>query len=157
MSVERLGTTEGMNVPGMKVIPIISYALVHNGIVSLCGIPAEVGDVKVQTRQVLDRIDQLLQMTGTDKSKLLVAQVWLANMSDFDDHNTVWNDWVDRQNPPVRACVGAPALVQLGRAARRILLRQRRTLCANPLDSVALSLKIFDQHQVVYFSVKTHD
>jgi enamine deaminase RidA (YjgF/YER057c/UK114 family) len=158
MSVERLGTTEGMNVPGMKVIPIISYALVHNGIVSLCGIPADpVGDVKVQTRQVLDRIDQLLQMTGTDKSKLLVAQVWLANMSDFDDHNTVWNDWVNRQNPPVRACVGAPALVQLGRAARRILLRQRRTPCANPLDSVALSLKIFDQHQVVYFSVKTHD
>ena len=158
MSVERLGTTEGMNVPGMKVIPIISYALVHNGIVSLCGIPADpVGDVKVQTRQVLDRIDQLLQMTGTDKSKLLVAQVWLANMSDFDDHNSVWNDWVNRQNPPVRACVGAPALVQLGRAARRILLRQRRTPCANPLDSVALSLKIFDQHQVVYFSVKTHD
>ena len=158
MSVERLGTTEGMNVPGMKVIPIISYALVHNGIVSLCGIPADpVGDVKVQTRQVLDRIDQLLQMAGTDKSRLLVAQVWLANMSDFDDHNTVWNDWVNRQNPPVRACVGAPALVQLGRAARRILLRQRRTPCANPLDSVALSLKIFDQHQVVYFSVKTHD
>ena|SRR5215469_6010795 len=67
-----------------------------------------VGNVKVQTRQVLDRIDQLLQMAGTDKSKLLVAQVWLADMSDFDDHNTIWNDWVDRQNPPVRACVGAP-------------------------------------------------
>src|SRR5215467_10428807 len=65
-----------------------------------------VGNVKVQTRQVLDRIDQLLQMAGTDKSKLLVAQVWLADMSDFDDHNS--NDWVDRQNPPVRACVGAP-------------------------------------------------
>jgi len=41
MSVERLGTTEGANVPGMKVVPIISYALVHNGIVSLCGIPAD--------------------------------------------------------------------------------------------------------------------
>jgi len=109
MSVERLGTTEGANVPGMKVVPIISYAVVHNGIVSLCGIPADpVGNVKVQTRQVLDRIDQLLQMAGTDKAKLLVAQVWLADMSDFDDHNTIWNDWVDRQNPPVRACVGAP-------------------------------------------------
>jgi len=109
MSVERLGTTEGANVPGMKVVPIISYAVVHNGIVSLCGIPADpVGNVKVQTRQVLDRIDQLLQMAGTDKSKLLVAQVWLADMSDFDDHNTIWNDWVDRQNPPVRACVRAP-------------------------------------------------
>ena len=94
---------------GYENTPIISYALVHNDVVSLCGIPGDpVGDVKVQTRQVLERIDQLLQMAGTDKSKLLVAQVWLADMSDFDDHNTVWNDWVDRQNPPVRACVGAP-------------------------------------------------
>jgi len=58
----------------MKVVPIISYALAHNGIVSLCGIPGDpVGDIKVQTRQVLERIDQLLQMAGTDKSKLLVA------------------------------------------------------------------------------------
>jgi enamine deaminase RidA (YjgF/YER057c/UK114 family) len=108
MSIERIGTTEGMKVPGMKVVPIISYALAHNGIVSLCGIPGDpVGDIKVQTRQVLERIDQLLQMAGTDKSKLLVAQVWLADMNDFDLHNTVWNEWVDRKNPPVRACVGA--------------------------------------------------
>jgi len=61
---------------------------------------------------VPERIDQLLQMAGTDKSKLLVAQVWLADMSDFDDHNAVWNDWVDRQNPPVRACVGASSGMQ---------------------------------------------
>ena len=52
--------------------------------------------------------EELLQMAGTDKSKLLVAHVWLADMTDFDDHNAVWNDWVDRQNPPVRVCVGAP-------------------------------------------------
>ena len=109
MTIQRLGTTEGMSVLGMKTVPIISYALVHNDVVSLCGIPGDpVGDVKAQTRQVLERIDQLLQMAGSDKSKLLVAQVWLADMSDFDDHNAVWNDWVDRQNPPVRACVGAP-------------------------------------------------
>jgi len=40
MSVERLGTTEGANVPGMKVVPIISYAVVHNGIVSLLRYPS---------------------------------------------------------------------------------------------------------------------
>jgi enamine deaminase RidA (YjgF/YER057c/UK114 family) len=51
-----------MDIPGMKVVPIISFAVVHNGIVSLCGVPADpIGDVKVQTRQVLERIDQLLQ------------------------------------------------------------------------------------------------
>ena len=88
---------------------IISFAIVHNGIVNLCGITADpIGDIKVQTRQVLERIDQILQMAGTDKSKLLFAQVWLADMRDFDDHNSVWNDWVDRQNPPARACIGAP-------------------------------------------------
>ena len=82
---------------------------VHNGMVDLCGTTAEPeGDVKVQTKKVLESIDKLLQMAGTDKSKLLFAQVWLANMQDFEDHNSVWNDWVDRQNPPARACVGAP-------------------------------------------------
>jgi enamine deaminase RidA (YjgF/YER057c/UK114 family) len=110
MTIQRIGTSEGVkDIPGIKVMPIISYAVVHNGIVSLCGITAQsAGDVKVQTKEVLESIDKLLQMAGTDKSKLLSAQVWLADMHDFDDHNSVWNDWVDRQKPPVRACVGAP-------------------------------------------------
>jgi enamine deaminase RidA (YjgF/YER057c/UK114 family) len=67
-----------------------------------------VGDIQAQTRQVLERIDRLLAGAGTDKSKLLTAQVWLSDMSLFAAHNAVWNEWVDRQNPPVRACVGAP-------------------------------------------------
>jgi enamine deaminase RidA (YjgF/YER057c/UK114 family) len=114
MTTQRLGTTAGMEIPGMKVVPIISLAVVHNGVVSLCGMTADpIGDVKVQTKQVLERIDHLLKMAGTDKSKLLVAQVWLANMHDFDDHNSVWNEWVDKQNPPARACVEA-ALWQPG-------------------------------------------
>jgi len=110
MTIQRIGTSEGMkDVFGVRVLPIISFAVVHNGIVSLCGVTADpIGDVKVQTNQVLERIDQLLQKAGTDKSKLLTAHVWLADMRDFEDHNSVWNEWVDRQNPPVRVCVGAP-------------------------------------------------
>ncbi len=47
MSTQRIGTTEGMDIPGMKVVPIISLAVVHNGIVSLCGMTADpIGDVK---------------------------------------------------------------------------------------------------------------
>jgi enamine deaminase RidA (YjgF/YER057c/UK114 family) len=65
------------------------------------------GDITVQTQQVLDRIDAALQRVGTDKSKLLTAQVRLADMRLFEAHNAVWNAWVDPQNPPVRACVGA--------------------------------------------------
>ena len=56
---------------------------------------------------MLDTIDRLLQTAGTDKSKLLTAQVWLSDMSLFEAHNAVWNEWVDPKNPPVRACVRA--------------------------------------------------
>ncbi len=110
MTIQRIGTSEGMkDVFGAKVIPVISFAVVHNGIVHLCGMTADpIGDVKVQTKQALELIDQLLQMAGTDKSKILVAQVWLADMRDFEDYNSVWIEWVDRPNPPVRACVGTP-------------------------------------------------
>jgi hypothetical protein len=73
MTIQRIGTTERMQaIPGIKVMPIISFAVVHNGVVDLCGITAEPeGDVKVQTKKVLE----LLQMAGTDKSKLLFAHV----------------------------------------------------------------------------------
>ena len=110
MTIQRIGSTEGMKeLYGVKVLPVISLAVVHNGVVSTCGVPGEPnGDVKVQTKKVLETIDWLLEKAGTDKSKLLTAQVWLADMQDFEDHNSVWNEWVDRQNPPVRACVQAP-------------------------------------------------
>jgi len=110
MTIQRIGSTEGMGeLYGVKVVPVISLAVVHNGVVSTCGVPGEPnGDVKVQTKKVLETIDWLLEKAGTDKSKLLTAQVWLADIQDFEDHNSVWNEWVDRQNPPVRACVQAP-------------------------------------------------
>jgi len=73
--------------------PIISQAVVHGN------------DIKAQTGQVLRRVDALLNLAGTDKSKLLSAQVWIADMRLFEDHNFVWNEWVDPANPPVRACL----------------------------------------------------
>jgi len=88
--------------------PIISRVVEHAGIVYVCGtLPDPVGDVATQTKQVLDRIDEALGLAGTDKSKLLTAQVWLADMRMFELHNAVWNAWVDPDNPPVRACVRA--------------------------------------------------
>jgi enamine deaminase RidA (YjgF/YER057c/UK114 family) len=107
MTIQRIGSTEGLkDVFGVKVLPVISLVVVHNGIVSTCGVTAEpTGDVKVQTKRVLASIDGLLEKAGTNKSKLLSAYVWLADMQDFEEHNSVWNEWVDRQNPPVRFCV----------------------------------------------------
>jgi enamine deaminase RidA (YjgF/YER057c/UK114 family) len=53
----------------------------------------------------LFRVDELLNLAGTDKSQLLSAQVWIADMRLFEDHNSVWNEWVDPANPPARACL----------------------------------------------------
>ena len=49
----------------------------------------------------------LLAAAGTDKSRILTAQVWLADMALFERHNAAWNAWVDREHPPARACVQA--------------------------------------------------
>jgi enamine deaminase RidA (YjgF/YER057c/UK114 family) len=88
--------------------PIISRAVVHNDLVYLCGITADpIGDITAQTRQVLERIDALLEQAGTNKSKLLTAQVWLSDMRFFRQHNLAWNEWVDPKDPPARACVQA--------------------------------------------------
>ena len=56
----------------------------------------------------------MLATAGTDKSKLLTAQVWLADMDDFAAHNDAWNEWVDQDHPPVRACLQSPRLVLPG-------------------------------------------
>jgi enamine deaminase RidA (YjgF/YER057c/UK114 family) len=103
MTITRHGITEATN-----GLPIISRAVVRGDTVYLCGVtPDPVGDITAQTKQVLDRIDRLLQTAGTDKSKLLTAQVWLSDMRLFEAHNAAWNEWVDPKNPPVRACVQA--------------------------------------------------
>jgi enamine deaminase RidA (YjgF/YER057c/UK114 family) len=102
MGIARYGV---VSAPGL---PLISKAVAYGGIVSLCGVtPDPVGDITVQTRQVCERIDRLLAAAGTDKSKLLTAQVWLSDMSLFAAHNAAWNAWVDPDNPPVRVCVRA--------------------------------------------------
>lgn len=103
MDVIRHGITDGAN-----GLPIICRALVRGDTVYLCGVtPDPAGDIKAQTKQVLERIDRLLQTAGSDKSKLLTAHIWLSDMRLFEGHNAVWNEWVDSKNPPVRACVQA--------------------------------------------------
>jgi enamine deaminase RidA (YjgF/YER057c/UK114 family) len=114
MDIQRIGITEPTSgVPVVSLAPVISLASVHAGLVYICGVTADwnkLGDIKDQTRQVLERIDLLLARAGTNKSKLLSAQVWLTDMSLFEDHNEAWNAWVDTKNPPVRACLHSPSL-----------------------------------------------
>ena len=86
--------------PGTRM----SQAVVHGDTVYLAGQVGAPGEsVAAQTRAVLAQIDRLLAEAGTDKSRILSATIWLADIADFAEMNSVWDDWVDPANPPARA------------------------------------------------------
>jgi enamine deaminase RidA (YjgF/YER057c/UK114 family) len=92
----------------IEVKPHLSNAVVHGGIAYLAGVtPATGVTVAEQTASVLAQIDGLLAAAGTDKSRLLTAQIWLTDIRGRDEMNAVWNAWVTPGNPPARACTEA--------------------------------------------------
>ena len=60
-----------------------------------------------QTKEVLSLLDKLLAEIGSEKSKILTSQIFLADMADYAQLNQAWDEWVDSQNPPSRATVEA--------------------------------------------------
>jgi enamine deaminase RidA (YjgF/YER057c/UK114 family) len=89
--------------------PRMSEMAVHNGVCYLAGQVAVEGepDIEGQTREVLANIDALLARAGTDKSKILRAEIFLATMADFAGMNRVWEAWVVPNHTPARATVQA--------------------------------------------------
>lgn len=89
---------------------ILSHASVYNGVVYVTG---QVADdcsqgVHGQTRQILERVDALLEAAGSDKSLILFAQVWLKHaVQDFDEMNQAWRAWAPQHSLPSRATVEA--------------------------------------------------
>lgn len=85
--------------------PRMSDAVIHNGVAYLAGqvgIPGE--SVTDQTLHILKEIDRILAEAGTDKTRILKAQVWLADMStQFAEMNAVWDAWVAPGHTPARA------------------------------------------------------
>ncbi|CAN5289890.1 hypothetical protein BH09PSE6_BH09PSE6_12430 [soil metagenome] len=61
-------------------------------------------DIAGQARQALAKVDELLVQAGTDRSRLLTAQIWLSTMDDFAGFNTVWDAWVVPGQTPTRCC-----------------------------------------------------
>ena len=87
----------------------MSQIVIHGDTVYLAGqvaadASAEIGD---QTRQVLQKIETLLDEAGSDKNRLLSAQIWLANMGHFAQMNEVWDAWLPEGVAPARACIEA--------------------------------------------------
>jgi len=87
----------------------MSEMAVHNGTVYLAGQIADdaTQDIAGQTSQVLAAVDALLARAGSDKSKILMAQIFLVDLADFDGMNAVWDAWVSAGHTPPRATVQA--------------------------------------------------
>lgn len=94
MTIERIQ-------PGSRM----SQAVIHGGTVYLAGQVGAPGEsVTAQTQDICAKIEKLLDEAGSDKSKMLQATIWLADMADFGEMNAVWDAWIDPDNPPTRAC-----------------------------------------------------
>lgn len=87
----------------------MSEMAVHNGVAYLAGQVAEDGnaDIAGQTEQVLAMVDALLARAGSDKSRILRCQIFLADLADFAAMNAVWERWVVPGHTPPRATVQA--------------------------------------------------
>ena len=97
-----------MSIQRFEVGPRMSQCVVQGNIVYTAGQVAQGargGSVAEQTSDILATIDRLLAQAGTDKTKLLTANIWLTDIGTFDQMNQVWDAWVTPGNPPARACV----------------------------------------------------
>ncbi|MFN3970670.1 MAG: RidA family protein [Gemmobacter sp.] len=84
--------------------PRMSEGVCFNGIIWVAGQVGTAGDpVADQTRQCLAEVDRILANAGTDKTRILSAQIWLADMGDFPAMNAVWDAWVPAGHTPARA------------------------------------------------------
>ena len=82
----------------------MSQAVKYNGTVYLAGQVGTAGDsVAEQTQQCLDKVESLLNETGSSKAQILQAIIWLDTMDDFNEMNTVWDSWMTQENAPARA------------------------------------------------------
>ena len=82
----------------------MSEAVCYNGIVWVAGQVGTPGaSVGEQTRACLAEVDRILAAAGTDKTRILSAQIWLADIATFGEMNAVWDTWVSPGNTPARA------------------------------------------------------
>jgi enamine deaminase RidA (YjgF/YER057c/UK114 family) len=84
--------------------PRMSEAVAYNGILWVAGqLGQPKGGVVDQTREALAEVDRILALAGTDKTRILSVQIWLADMGTFAEMNSVWDTWVPQGHTPARA------------------------------------------------------
>jgi enamine deaminase RidA (YjgF/YER057c/UK114 family) len=92
--------------PGLT--PTRSRAVVHEDLVLTVAVAPDpvTPSMYEQSLKALARIDESLAICGTDKSKILSAIVYITDMARKSEMNRAWDEWVDKANPPMRACIG---------------------------------------------------
>ncbi len=97
-----------MSITRIRTTARVSQAVIYNGTVTTAGqvaFDAPGAPINEQTKDTLAQIDKLLAESGTDKSKIISATIWLSSMSDLNAMNDVWDSWVSPGNSPARVCV----------------------------------------------------
>jgi enamine deaminase RidA (YjgF/YER057c/UK114 family) len=98
-----------MDIKRLHVGKTLSEIAVHNGTIYLAGQVAEdtTQNIDGQTREVLGHIDRLLAEANSDKTRILMCQIFISDVKDFAGMNAVWNEWVADGHSPPRATVQA--------------------------------------------------
>ena len=99
-----------MSINRIGVGPRMSKAVVHGDTVYVSGTVADKAagkSVGEQTKEILSIIDEILAQAGTDKTKILSANIWLVDIKTFAEMNAVWDAWVAQGHTPARATVEA--------------------------------------------------
>lgn len=90
-------------------------AVVHNGVIHLVEVPASSGaDIAVQAREVLASIAHQLETLGSDRTRVLMATVYLTDLADYAGMNAEWEAWLPAGSAPARACVQVAGLADPG-------------------------------------------
>jgi enamine deaminase RidA (YjgF/YER057c/UK114 family) len=107
--------------------PRMSQAAIHGRTVYLAGQVADdpSQDVAGQTRQVLASIDRLLAEAGADKTRILSATIYLADIGTFAQMNSVWDAWVPQGHTPARATVEAKLAAPAYKVEIQVIAAQR--------------------------------
>ena len=101
---------------------------------------AKGGSVKEQTQEILGLIEAILAEAGTDKAQILSATIYLSDISAFAEMNAVWDEWVDKANPPARATVEAKLVAPEYKVEIAVSRRSERQQRIGSSEWLSLSL-----------------
>ena len=98
-----------MSIQRQDTKPRMSRVVIHNDTIYLCGQVCKdaTKGITEQTATMLEKVDELLLQSGSDRKHLLSATIYVRDMKDFAAMNAVWDSWVPEGYAPARACVEA--------------------------------------------------